>query len=123
MDPPVMTRPSSRSTESLVYSPNNDETTRVTTANHKCHTDHGGGEMDYMMPGKRITTVVGFAIIEGFTNTCSLLEEHTCTYINTIAHIVHQVGRFKMRDLPKPCSVVPYSQITVNDSQSTSTRH
>ena len=88
----VMTDASSRSMESLVYSPSNDETTRVTAANHECHTDHGGGEMDYMMPGKRITTVVGFAIIEGFTNTCSLLEEHACTYINTIAHIVHQVG-------------------------------
>ena len=42
-----------------------------------------------MIAGKKITSVFGFAIIEDFTNTCSCLEEETCTYINTIANIVH----------------------------------
>jgi class 3 adenylate cyclase len=48
------------------------------------------GEFNYMLAGKKITSVFGFAIIEEFTNTCSCLEEETCTYINTIAEIVHQ---------------------------------
>lgn len=47
------------------------------------------GEFNYMVAGKKITSVFGFAIIEDFTNTCSCLEEETCTYINTIANIVH----------------------------------
>ena len=49
-----------------------------------------GGSMNYMLPGKRITAVFGFAIIEDFTVTCGALEEDTCTYINTIASIVHE---------------------------------
>ena len=38
-----------------------------------------GDEMNFMLPGKRITAVFGFAIIEDFTVTCGALEEETCT--------------------------------------------
>nr|CCA17596.1 Voltagegated Ion Channel (VIC) Superfamily putative [Albugo laibachii Nc14] len=49
----------------------------------------GAGALDVMIPGKKITSVFGFGIIEHFTETCSLLEEDIITYINTIAEIVH----------------------------------
>lgn len=52
----------------------------------------GSQGLNYMLPGKRITAVFGFAIIEDFTVTCSCLEEETCTYINTIAKIVHEAA-------------------------------
>lgn len=54
------------------------------------HTGEKG--LNYMLPGKRITAVFGFAIIEDFTVTCGCLEEQTCTYINTIAKIVHEAA-------------------------------
>ncbi|KAJ1448565.1 hypothetical protein M885DRAFT_583406 [Pelagophyceae sp. CCMP2097] len=50
----------------------------------------GGGAMNYMLPGKRITAVFGFAIIEDFTVTCGCLEAEICLYINTVARIVHE---------------------------------
>lgn len=49
----------------------------------------GAGDLDVMIPGKKITSIFGFGIIEHFTETCSLLEEDIITYINTIAEIVH----------------------------------
>ncbi|KAH7482308.1 accessory factor associated with RNA polymerase II [Phytophthora ramorum] len=49
----------------------------------------GAGDLDVMIPGKKITSVFGFGIIEHFTETCSILEEDVITYINTIAEIVH----------------------------------
>jgi len=48
-----------------------------------------GGDLDVMIPGKKITAVFGFGIMDEFTNTCSCLEEEMCTYINTIAKIIH----------------------------------
>lgn len=49
-------------------------------------------EFNYMLPGKKISAVFGFAIIEDFTKTCGCLEEEICTYINTIAKIVHEAA-------------------------------
>lgn len=49
----------------------------------------GAGDLDVMIPGKKITSIFGFGIIEHFTETCSILEEDVITYINTIAEIVH----------------------------------
>ena len=48
-----------------------------------------GGDLDVMIPGRKITAIFGFGIMEEFTNTCSCLEEEMCTYINTIAKIIH----------------------------------
>lgn len=49
----------------------------------------GKGELNVMIAGKKITSVFGFGIIEGFTEMCSVLEENIIMYINTIANIVH----------------------------------
>ncbi|KAH8062211.1 hypothetical protein JL722_3123 [Aureococcus anophagefferens] len=56
----------------------------------KSMSTEAGAGMNYMLPGKRITAVFGFAIIEDFTVTCGALEEEVCTYINTIASVVHE---------------------------------
>jgi hypothetical protein len=42
------------------------------------------------LPGKKVTCIFSFVKIEDFTGTCSCLEEDVCTYINTIAKIVHR---------------------------------
>jgi class 3 adenylate cyclase len=47
------------------------------------------GGLNVLIPGQKITCVVVFGIIEDFTETCSCLGESICTYINTIADIVH----------------------------------
>ena len=47
------------------------------------------GALNVMLPGKKITTVIGFGAIEEFTDSCTCLEEKICMYINTIAKIVH----------------------------------
>ena len=47
------------------------------------------GGLNVLLPGRKITTVVVFGIIEDFTETCSCLGESICTYINTIAAVVH----------------------------------
>ncbi|CAK4615767.1 hypothetical protein LEN26_002915 [Aphanomyces euteiches] len=49
----------------------------------------GTGELNVMIPGKKISSIFGFGIIEHFTETCSVLEESVITYINTLADIVH----------------------------------
>jgi len=41
------------------------------------------------MIGHKVTCVFGFCKIDDFTTICGGLEENVCTYINTIAHIVH----------------------------------
>ncbi|KAF0682665.1 Aste57867_25224 [Aphanomyces stellatus] len=50
---------------------------------------NGAGELNVMIPGKKISSIFGFGIIEHFTETCSVLEESVITYINTLADIVH----------------------------------
>ena len=47
------------------------------------------GAMDAMVPGKLITSVFGFCIIEDFTETCSYLGADITRYINTVAAIAH----------------------------------
>lgn len=47
------------------------------------------GALNVLIPGQKVTCVVVFGIIEDFTETCSCLAENICTYINTIADIVH----------------------------------
>jgi len=47
------------------------------------------GEMNAMVPGKLITSVFGFCIIEDFTETCSYLGADITRYINTVAAIAH----------------------------------
>lgn len=47
------------------------------------------GDLDAMVPGKLITSVFGFCIIEDFTETCSYLGADITRYINTVAMMVH----------------------------------
>jgi hypothetical protein len=49
----------------------------------------GNDALNVMIPGKKVTCVFGFGIIEQFTDTCSCLGEEVCMFINTIAKIVH----------------------------------
>jgi hypothetical protein len=44
----------------------------------------GTGQLDVMIPGKKISSIFGFGIIEHFTETVSVLEETVITYINTL---------------------------------------
>lgn len=46
--------------------------------------------MDALIPGRIVTCIFCFGIIEDFTETCSLLQEKVCVFINSIATIVHQ---------------------------------
>jgi hypothetical protein len=50
----------------------------------------GAGGLDVMLPGKKITCVFGFGIIDHFIESCSCLEEKICMYTNLIASIVHR---------------------------------
>ena len=47
------------------------------------------GDLNAMVPGKLITAVFGFCIIEDFTETCSYLGSDITRYINTVAQIIH----------------------------------
>jgi hypothetical protein len=47
------------------------------------------GGLNVLLPGRKVTIVVVFGIIEDFTQTCSCLGESICTYINTIAAMIH----------------------------------
>ena len=49
----------------------------------------GRGDMRLMEPGRKITSIFGFGIIEEFTDTVSCLEQEITQYINSIASIVH----------------------------------
>ena len=49
----------------------------------------GDGDLDAMVPGKLITSVFGFCIIDNFTETCSYLGADITRYINTVAGICH----------------------------------
>lgn len=50
------------------------------------------GDLEVLMPGKMVTCVFGFGIIEDFTETVGALEEKICSYINSIAMVRCVVG-------------------------------
>ena len=50
----------------------------------------GDGELNAMVPGKLITAIFGFSIIDDFTETCMYLGKDITRYINTVANVVHQ---------------------------------
>ena len=53
------------------------------------------GELDPMIPGKRVKAIFGFTDIRQFTDSCEVLEENVMLFVNEIANIVHgQVFRF-----------------------------
>jgi class 3 adenylate cyclase len=50
----------------------------------------GDGELNAMVPGKLITSIFGFSIIDDFTDPCMYLGKDITRYINTVAKVVHQ---------------------------------
>lgn len=49
----------------------------------------GSGELDSMLPGKKITAIFGFCDIRKFTDTTECLQEEVMVYVNKLADIVH----------------------------------
>jgi class 3 adenylate cyclase len=49
-----------------------------------------GGEVDPMIPGKKVTAIFGFCDIRQFTDTTECLQGEVMTYVNKIAEIVHR---------------------------------
>jgi len=49
-----------------------------------------GGDLDPMVPGKKMVAIFGFCDIRQFTDTTEVLQEGIMEYVNTIGKIVHQ---------------------------------
>jgi hypothetical protein len=50
----------------------------------------GGGELDPMIPGKKVTAIFGFCDIRQFTDTTECLQGKVMVYVNKIGEIVHR---------------------------------
>lgn len=48
-----------------------------------------GGDINPMLPGKRVTAIFGFCDIRKFTDTTEILQEDIMEFVNAIASIVH----------------------------------
>ena len=48
-----------------------------------------GGEIDPMIPGKKVVAIFGFCDIRQFTDTTEVLQEGVMEFVNTIGKIVH----------------------------------
>ncbi|KDO17630.1 hypothetical protein SPRG_21851 [Saprolegnia parasitica CBS 223.65] len=49
----------------------------------------GAGDLDPMLPGKKITSIYGFCDIRQFTDTTECLQEEVMVYVNKLGHIMH----------------------------------
>ncbi|DBA04380.1 TPA: hypothetical protein N0F65_002142 [Lagenidium giganteum] len=49
----------------------------------------GSGELDPMLPGKKITAIYGFCDIRQFTDTTECLQEDVMVYVNKLGNIMH----------------------------------
>ena len=49
-----------------------------------------GGELDPVVPGRRVAGVFGFCDIRQFTDATEVLQEEVMGFVNTIARIVHR---------------------------------
>lgn len=49
----------------------------------------GSGELDPMLPGKKITAIYGFCDIRQFTDTTECLQEEVMVYVNKLGDIMH----------------------------------
>ena len=47
------------------------------------------GELDPMIPGKKVTAIFGFCDILQFNNVTAALEERIMLFVNEVAKIVH----------------------------------
>jgi len=48
-----------------------------------------GGEVDPMIPGKKVMAIFGFCDIRNFTDATEILQQEVMVYVNEIAEIVH----------------------------------
>ena len=49
----------------------------------------GSGDVEPMIPGKKVVALFGFCDIRNFTDTTEVLQEEIMIFVNTIAKIVH----------------------------------
>ena len=48
-----------------------------------------GGDLNALVPGRRVAAIFGFCDIRQFTDATEVLQEDVMEFVNTIAHIVH----------------------------------
>lgn len=53
-----------------------------------------GGEIDPLIPGKKILAIFGFCDIRNFTDATEVLQEGVMVFVNEIADIVHSTVDF-----------------------------
>jgi hypothetical protein len=53
------------------------------------------GDVDPMVPGKKILAIYGFCDIRNFTDATEVLQEDVMVFVNNLAEVVHSmVDRF-----------------------------
>mmetsp|Transcript_28098 Transcript_28098/g.24829 ORF Transcript_28098/g.24829 Transcript_28098/m.24829 type:complete len:99 (+) Transcript_28098:1794-2090(+) len=50
---------------------------------------NNSGEVDPMIPGKKIMAIFGFCDIRNFTDATEVLQEEVMVFVNEIAELVH----------------------------------
>mmetsp|Transcript_2370 Transcript_2370/g.8710 ORF Transcript_2370/g.8710 Transcript_2370/m.8710 type:complete len:629 (+) Transcript_2370:185-2071(+) len=87
-----------------------------------------GGELNPMVPGRKMVAIFGFCDIRQFTDTTEVLQESIMEYVNSIANIVHMEvalhGGSANKNIGDAFLVVfkfP-SDVTVEDVMNTSTK-
>ena len=53
--------------------------------------DNAGGDVNPMIPGKKVVAIYGFCDIRNFTDTTEVLQENVMIFVNEIAEIVHDI--------------------------------
>lgn len=53
--------------------------------------DNAGGDVNPMIPGKKVFAIYGFCDIRNFTDSTEVLQENVMIFVNEIAEIVHDI--------------------------------
>jgi hypothetical protein len=53
--------------------------------------DNAGGDVNPMIPGKKVLAIYGFCDIRNFTDSTEVLQENVMIFVNEIAEIVHDI--------------------------------
>ena len=56
------------------------------------HNFSSGGDLNPMVPGKKVRAIFGFCYIGGFEQAMNHLREDIMVFVNSIAKVVHKVG-------------------------------
>jgi hypothetical protein len=54
-------------------------------------TNNSNGEVNPMIPGRKVMAIYGFCDIRNFTDTTEVLQEKVMIFVNEIAEIVHEI--------------------------------